>query len=296
MDFQQLLQEHGVHCESEGRYSRNGWINFRCPWCRGGKDPNKLYCGYSLAYNSINCWRCGKHSTSATLGALLGLSYHDALELSKDLAPNRAIRLRDEDGEFRQLILPKNVGPLKRAHRDYLRVRGFDPREIESRWNVRGIGEDTRFPWRLFIPIEFRGQCVSWTTRHVTDSPQLRYISASATEEKMPHKKILYGEDFVQDKSAIAVVEGSTDNWAFGPGWGVSLMGTGFTNSQIRRISKYPKRLIVFDPEPEAQVRANLLCEALKCKEGRTFNCLLETGDPASCKKREINQIKKLLK
>src|SRR5581483_4434906 len=109
------------------------------------------------------------------------------------------------------LVLPAGVSDLLKPHRDYLLGRGFSPKQIEDLqrlWGLAGIGVAGRLSWRLFIPIYYRGEMVSWTTRSLRDTG-LRYIRARPEEEKYRAHTLLYGHDLVRD--TIIVVEGPFD-------------------------------------------------------------------------------------
>lgn len=190
----------------------------------------------------------------------------------------------------RSVALPRGRGKLLRAHRDYIRSRNLNPKTIVKLWGVEGIGMAPRLSWRIFIPIHFGNQIVSWTTRSIGKGGR-RYWSASEEEEAIPHKTILYGEQYV--RHSIVIVEGPLDVWAIGPGT-VGTCGTGWSKEQLARASKYPIRAICFDAESEAQKRAERLCRELSVFPGETFNILLETGDdPSSAKKKEVQSIRR---
>lgn len=289
--FAGILRQNGVKHETEGRYCRPGWVQFQCPFCYGGKDPNKLYCGYNIHYGYVNCWRCGSHSAQKTLASLLSISYKQAggLLLALDVE-RRLAEPQEERGGI--LVLPKGRGKLVSAHRRYLRERGFSWREVEKLWGVQGLTLHKRLPWRLFIPIHYHGRVVSWTTRRLSNK-EPRYVSASIEEEAIHHKTLLYGEDYVRGNSII-VHEGPTDVWKTGPG-ACGLLGTGFTRAQINKLSRYAKRIICLDNSIEAQMRARKLCNLLEPFPGETINVILDAPDPGSAPAKEIKRLRRLL-
>ncbi len=187
------------------------------------------------------------------------------------------------------LVLPKGIGDLLRPHRDYLRGRGFKVKTLEKLWGLRGIGVASRLSWRIWIPIHFQGEIVSWTTRGLHDEGT-RYVSASVEEESLNHKEILYGEDYC--RHSCIVHEGLTDVWATGPG-ATATFGTSFTRAQVLRISRFPIRAICFDNEPDAQHRAEDLCDQLMHFHGETFNVVLDAKDAGSSKKKELKELRR---
>ena len=148
-----------------------------------------------------------------------------------------------------------------------------------------------RLPWRLFIPFHIHGEVVSWTTRSIGQNG-LRYVSASSDQEKVNHKSILYGEDFC--RHAVIVHEGPFDVWRTGPG-AVATCGTGFSRSQLLRLSNYPVRVICFDNEKQAQQRATELCDLLEPFPGETIQVTLDAKDAAEASDKEINQLRRFL-
>jgi hypothetical protein len=204
-------------------------------------------------------------------------------------------QVREERRLWGKLEVPTGIlDYLPKVHRQYLIKRGFNPNEIGTLWGVTGIGIHPDLAWRLFIPIYYKGDIVSWTTRLITDTTnEIRYRSAKETQERIPHKQLLYGEDYV--RTSVIVHEGPTDVWKTGPG-AVCTFGTGYKQTQITRLIKYPKRVICFDNEPTAQQRAKKLMNDLSCFPGETCNVLLDAKDAGSATEHEIKQLRKLLK
>jgi predicted RNA-binding protein YlxR (DUF448 family) len=255
-----------------------GWIQLDCPNC------GRPYLGFNLGSNYMNCWSCGHLDLVQTVALLIRRPAKECRKLLGDLAKER-IKQTDLPGK---LVLPK-VRSLHRAHRDYLERRGFDPEEIIRLWSILGIGLGGRLAWRIFIPITLGGQVMSWTTRSISDTHPSRYISAGKSEEAVPHKTLLYGEDYC--RHAIIVHEGPLDVWATGPG-AVATCGTAYSRAQLLRIAKYPTRVICFDNERDAQKRAKKICRELGCFEGSTYNVVLSGKDAASSPKEEIKQLR----
>lgn len=285
MKFEEALNALGVQQAHEGHHhTRAGWINFDCPFC--GRGSHKYHMGYNKWAAYVNCWRCGPHKIIDTL-VELGMPWRDAREVYHGLERD----YKYEKPKRGTLKLPKHEKTLLPRHIRYLAHRGFDPNRVTRLWDLRGIGINARLPWRILIPIYFRSEIVSWTTRAVGSG--LRYISASAEEESINHKELLYGEDFLSH--SVIVHEGPLDVWATGPG-AVALCGTSYTTSQLGRLSRYPKRIVCFDSEPDAQKRAKRLCDDLEVFPGDTINVVLESGkDAAEADPDELKQLRKLL-
>ncbi len=283
MKIQDLLSSLNVEfAEAGNHHCRPGWLQLgTCPFCQGGN----FQLGYHLGLGYFNCWRCGAHRTIETL-TKLGLPFQEAKEFYES---GRSLQVPEEKKRV-GLKEPRGRGPLNSPHKLYLMGRGFDPEEIASVWKVEGIGLTPRLAWRIYIPIIARGQRVSWTTRAIGEVQQ-RYISASAQEEAINHKELVYGIDFCLH--SILIVEGPTDAWRIGPGAG-ALFGTAFSSAQVRRLIKIPHRYVCFDSAPEAQKRARELASQLASFPGETQNIQIDAKDPGSASPKEISLLRKI--
>lgn len=147
--FDDVLRDLRIPFQTEGSYCRPGWIQFQCPFCHGGRDPNKPYAGFNIAFQYVHCWRCGPHPVIETVQRLGELNWREAKDLVGDLESQRKQKIAHSG----TLKLPKGLYPLQPAHRRYLKGREFSPAEIERLWHVQGIGIASRLSWRIWIPI-----------------------------------------------------------------------------------------------------------------------------------------------
>ncbi len=270
MNFEQILIDLNTPVAPEShRHSRSGWVQFDCPFC--GKSTFKYHMGYNRAGRYVNCWRCGRHDLATTLLHLGCKSLSQAKTYVGQLPIERSLQRRLGGGTLK---LPK-YGKLEKAHKKYLKKRNFRPKELERLWGIGGIGISARLGWRVFIPIYLGGQVVSYTTRSIADVKS-KYITATPEESIIHPKHVLYGEDYVRD--TVVICEGPLDVWAFGPG-AVATFGTGWSEQQMMRLTSYRRRIVLFDPEPEAQQRARKLISALEPYRGFTANALLDSDN-----------------
>jgi len=286
MKFKDILQEYNIPIAPAGHHhAREGWIQIDCPYC--GRDSQGWHMGYSIEGNFVNCWRCGSHRLINTVMEITGLSYREVKKLLDDLETEHFER----EKPLGKLVLPTGIKDLHSAHKKYLYNRGFKWRKLVHVWKIFGIGIAPRLSWRIFIPIHYHGEVVSWTTRSISNNLKIvRYISAGENEEAMPHKELLYGEDFA--RHAVIVVEGIFDVWRIGPG-AVATFGSGYSQEQLELIAKYPTRAICFDSEPEAQKRARKLVNDLSVFPGDTYNVILDKKDAAEESKENIKRLRK---
>lgn len=283
----QILTKLGVEFVRGGhKHSRPGWLQIKwCPFC----NSDRFHLGWNLAHHYTYCWRCRYHHAVATLRAL---GARNAKDLFKELKKDHV----DEPIEKKErlgLKEPPFLGPLLPAHEDYLEQRGFDVDEIEAVWKIKGLGIAPRLRWRIYIPIFEAGRQVSWTTRAIGDKVEQRYVSASADEESVNHKEVVYGLDYCTQ--SVVVVEGPTDAWAVGPGAG-ALFGTAFSTAQVRKLARIPYRFVCFDSSTDAQRNALQLVHQLSCLPGVTHNVILDAKDPGSAPPREIEALRRAAK
>lgn len=289
MNFQQILEKYNVEFKTIGQHhhAREGWIQFDCPFC--GPNSRKYHAGYSIDGNYCNCWKCSNHGLVNTLMALIDEPYSVCSNLLNTIDRPRSRHVQRDEWRGR-LQIPLGVDALQEPHKRYLACRGFDPEQIALFWGVQGIGLAKDLSWRLWIPVHYQGDIVSWTTRTIGQKGK-RYISASPDQEKRSLKSLLYGADYARHTAIVC--EGPTDVWRLGPG-AIATLGLSYSMGQLIRISEYPIRVICFDNEKEAQKRARKLAADLSICPGETYVLRLESGgDVADADSGEVNEIRK---
>jgi hypothetical protein len=283
--IQDVLKELNIPIAPETHHHTSpGWINIDCPWCT--KNTHRYRLGINLAGNYASCWACGSKLLGEVIHEITELPWNKIKDLLRGVERQVLPNLPKARGK---LVVPLGIGELLPCHCNYLERRGFNKDNLERLWKVKGIGLHNRLAWRIFIPIVFQGEVVSWTTRSVSDEGQ-RYWSAKQEEEVFPHKDLLYGEDYV--RHTIIVHEGPTDVWRTGPG-AVATLGTSYSRAQIRRMANHAVRVVCFDSEPMAQRRATHLCDLLDTFPGSTYNVVLSGKDAASSPLDEIQELRK---
>lgn len=281
--MEELLTELEIPYHIQGRDTRAGWLQCTCPQCGGLK-----YLGINIVGNYPHCWRCGPLKIAPVLQQLSNKSWRVVLELLNRLD---RLPLPEIDIPKGKLVLPQGLGPLQPIHKHYLKERGLNPDELETKWGIRGIGLGTDLSWRIWIPIILHGKLVSWTTRAVGNTPT-RYISAKRQEETIHHKYLLFGGDAI--RHVAVVVEGPIDAMRIGFG-AVCTFGIAYTHEQMERIAKIPVRIIAFDSEPKAQESARRLCKELSLFPGSTTNIVLNSKDPGCATETELELLRSYL-
>ncbi len=177
-----------------------------------------------------------------------------------------------------RLQLPLGTHKMEARHREYLRRRGFDPEELEQKYNLLGTGPAGHLPHRIVVPVFHRGRMVSWQARDITGTAELRYISAGKDKEEVHHKDILYNLDNCRGRAVLAV-EGITDVWRLGDDC-CATFGTKVRFAQVRLLAEFDRVFFVYDGETVAQAQARRLCRMLSGMGVQAENILLGGGDP----------------
>ena len=247
--------------------------------------------GYCVAFPKFNCWRCGKKRIQETIQALTGQSPAQVRDICQQLPRSKEPASVLRAGGV--LKLPAGIGPLQACHRRYIKGRKHSVSDLETLWGVQGIGlEGLQYKWRLFLPFVYRDKTVSWTTRSIgnVDESQ-RYRTAQRDQEVYFHKHLLYGLDYV--RHTTIVVEGIFDVWRIGPG-ATALLGTRWSNEQLMQLARIPVRYICLDQGAErySQKLVNELCAL----PGKTHQIFLDSKDPDSATKSELQLLRNLLR
>lgn len=285
-----VLAELGIEYVSHGEHhhTSQNFVNCDCPWCSPGSRKYRLGIPLNSRYTAV-CWTCSKHPLAESLSMLSGRPLRDVYALLGQIPKNYALTEKPRG----KLVIPKGVGPMQDCHRLYLKRRNIDPDRAEKLFGVQGIGFAVKLGWRLFLPVNLDGKPASWTTRTIRSGGDFKYVSAKPEEEAYPHKQLLYGEELV--RGTVIVHEGPLDVLRTGPG-AVAIFGVNFSSAQVRRIAKYPTRVIALDTDSAGRTAADRLCAELSCFAGRTIKVELEAHDAGDASDREIRLLRRMLR
>ena len=283
----EFLDAHGIEWSKTHAHSRQGWTQVFCPRC----GSENFHCGIKDDLSRASCYKCGGFNVSSLLRLLTDANWQDI----KQLVGDRVFIARDSVSESQGVYTPptnlKEITEIPAVH-DYVRSRGFDPAYLSQIWNCKATGPISTYPFRLFIPIYLGRKAVSWTARAACGQEQ-RYQTAKANEKTYDEKKLLFGNQFT--KESCVVCEGGFDVFRIGKG-AVATLGVSVTTHQVNLIADYYRRTIVFDNEPNAQLRARALAEQLSVFPGETFVVQIDAKDPAEAPQSEIDALRKFAK
>lgn len=308
-DILQLYQDYNVDCKTEGhKHCRPGWVNTPCPFCISEPGHEGYHLGATLDGSIFYCWRCGIHSPSKVISALLKIPERNAKSLLHQylggvhLAPEVKRKVRSKAHKW-----PNDTGPLQPQHIRYLEKRKFDPEKLVTLWNLQGTGPNSfltsgekdairiNYSHRILAPIYWEGQEVTYQCRDITNKHPLRYLACPEDREIIKHKHILYGKQDKWKDTGICV-EGITDVWRIGE-VATCTFGIKYTPQQLRVLAQSFKRIFVwFDDEPQAIANAKMLCADLEFR-GVDAEIITTKGDPGDTEQSEVDYIvKQLLK
>lgn len=271
IDIPKILHDFQVPTNGEKR----GYTIIHCPWC----GDTSWHGGLHQQKQKFTCWKCKRKPLSTTLQYLTGMPWQQLKEHyrgeSELISEEQTIERPDT------LIFPEELTPLTREQRQYLLSRDFDTVEIIDTWDVRGTTHIGMYSFRIFIPIYFNNNLISYTCRDWTGLSSMRYFSCDKVDEVICHKDILYGIDKCTERIGV-IVEGPTDVWRLGPG-SCATFGTGYTLSQLLLIrERFDKVFIVYDPEAEAQKQALKMGSELSGMGVEVENIVIAKKDPGS--------------
>lgn len=273
IDIRVLYEEHGIPTAPDfNKHAREGWVNTHCPFCEGSRD---FHLGYNVHEGYFYCWRCGWKPDIEALAGVLG---RDRREIRSLIAPNIVRQGTSFDAGSTQTptraqaYIPPYLRPIYGKLDAFLKGRNFNPKEIEQNWGVMGMDQTAPlgWRWRIFIPVEFNGKLVSYTTRSITNRPD-KYKACPKADEAVHHKSILYGMDKALRQAPAGesgrngivglvgiVVEGVMDAWRIGPG-AVALFGAQASPGQRALLRKFSKLFIMLDGDEAGRKGAEKL-------------------------------------
>ena len=289
-DFERFCMDNGVEIASPShKHSRPNWIQIECPFCTGNQG---YHLGYNLQSGYFNCWRCGGKHINTVLYTLTGSNKAQIKDLKGTYTVSHLL-LPDKINitpSALKCVLPKESAKLNKAHKKYLESRNFNPTEVERVWGLKGTSFTGSYKFRIIAPIMFQNQLCSYQGRDYTGKSKLRYKACEQKNEKIQHQKLVYGFDLVPNVD-IVIVEGVTDAWRLGAG-AVSTFGIDYTSSQVKLLSQFRNKYILFDDDPQAIRQAYKLANELSAFEGNVEIVTVENyQDPGSYPQSFANQI-----
>jgi hypothetical protein len=227
---EQFLSDHHIDYTTTGKHARAGWVQIRCPACSGHAG---WHGGINVEGSFYNCWRCGYHWMPKIISILLNVSIPQAKQLISRYSTKEGQRYRARKKDQirpNELDSPPLLPHMADSHKDYLSARNFNPDHLQRVWGIKSTGYTGFYKHRIFIPVCFEWNVVSFQCLSPHRNPP--YLGCSEQKEIIPHKHLVYGFDYAVEKAKCVLVEGVTDVWRLGAG-AVACFGTGWTQEQI---------------------------------------------------------------
>lgn len=188
------------------------------------------------------------------------------------------------------------MGPLAPQHIKYLRSRNFDPDKLTKLWDLTGTQHlSGEWSWRVIIPVKTAsGQVIAYQGRSISPTAKPKYKMSRDEDILEEPQGLLYGLQWATGDDII-IVEGATGVWRLGPGT-LATFGIDWKLPQANKLRKYKRRFILFDPEPQAQKRAQELAEWLSYFPGTTEILTGFDTDPGDFTEKQAEEIRQELK
>lgn len=296
-DFIRFCADYNI----ETRNDIDGWIQIECPIC-GHSGTRGFKGGFNIAGGYYNCWACGGHSIKEVIKELLNISWKavdDILQNYKN--ESTIIKIKEIIKYAQNVTLP--FDELNKIGKTYVIKRNYSCSLIEKKYKVVGVPMIGQWAGRLIIPIFYNNKLVSYQGRSILSKERcnalniLRYKTLDRKLSVIDPKHILYNLDNCI-KKYCAVVEGAFDAWRIGDNCAATL-GTSTTPEQILLLTRrFEKIFLLFDPEKEAQERAEKLAVKINALKKNNPAEIIDTElghDPGDMTEKEISYLKKEL-
>lgn len=294
-NFPQFARDHRIDHLAEGghHHAGRGWIQTHCPQCTDGTHGYHL--GWSLNHGNMNCWRCGPVRVRAYVQRALGVSEGQVYRILRKYSDGRrGGGVATPPARTRKVKPPPGLEPLHKAHRQYLRGRGFHVSTLVEDWELQGTTYlSGSWNWRIVFPIYNEEEQIAAYLGRSIGNIKTKYKMTEKEKCLEDPRRFLYGIHKAWGDTVI-IVEGPTDVWKLGAGT-VATLGVNWVTHQSNRLRKYNRKFILFDNEPQAQKRADNLANHLSLFSGEVEVVTIEQGDPGNLTRREARKLKKEL-
>lgn len=289
-DILSFCRNYGIPYAMQGKNIGPGWLGMNCPFHR----DEAYHLGFNIAGAYFYCWKCGGHSVHRIIKGYLRCSDFEAQTIEDEYGTRNSLLagLNKRTPQADTLVMPGEE--LSKLYRKYLIKRGLDPDEIIEKYHVKAGGIVGGWKYRLMIPVYENGTLMTYQGRDITGNTDLRYKTLSIEESVDNPKHLLYNIDNTK-KDAVIVCEGVVDVWKIGDG-SVATLGTSTTEEQVRKLNKFGKVYILFDPEENAQKRAKKLGERVAAMGTEVE--IIDTGldhDPGDMTPKEVETLRREL-
>ena len=287
-DISGYLSSKGILYTTEGKNVSAGWLGTRCVFC--GDKSNHL--GINLQSFNFSCFKCGE--TGSILKFVAAVENTDWSQVRKIVAEFSSQEFKThkrlDQEPIRQFKAPTIEMGLSKLAQHYLRTkRNFPYKMLVRKYGIGSFDPVSFFRFRIYIPVYFNGQLVTFTTRAYLDRIQPKYLHCPKRTSSLFAKETLYNIDNAKDGTAV-VVEGPIDAWRIGNG-AVATFGVIYTQKQVKLLRERFKRVFIMY-DADAQDQAWKLADELSTFNMEVNVVTLKIGDPGSMTATEAREIR----
>jgi hypothetical protein len=285
-DVVSYLQSRNIPYASSGDNVSSGWIGINCLFCIDHSD----HLGINLHTKAFNCYKCGETGSALKLvKAVEGISSTAEAFRVMEQFVGGAFVPRERHYQSKVIFPIGSSKNFPMMHSEFLRGRGYDPKEVIKKYDLLACGPIGQFKHRIIIPIFANKRIQSFVGRDVTRKSSSPYVNSSENVSVKDAKHCLYNIDNVLG-SAVIVVEGIFDAWRIGDG-AVATFGTRYTHEQLLLLRGMKRVFIMFDSDaiPLAYKMAHDLSSLVKNIEVLE----LDEGDPDKMSESEVKSLRK---
>jgi len=293
IDITELLDELDIDYTENGKNVSDGWIGVRCPFC----DDLSNHLGIRKDSGVITCWKCGETGTIIKYLAEELHSYKNAITVIKKAVPKKLkLKVKEEKEHAISVKLPEYTldRPLL-SHINYLEKRGYNPKELTEKYNLKFVGNIPESKWRnrIIVPIYYRRRLITFTSIDVL-SEKSNYMHLSDKKSVVGIKEHLYGLEYAQGHDVVGIVEGLFDKFRIGDG-SVTSFGTRVTEKQKKQLRQFRKLIILFDGDMAGRTGAYTLAKDMSPFMEVIIGYLPAGLDPDKLDEKDIKTIKEML-
>jgi DNA primase len=287
-DIAGYLSSRGITYQTEGKNISAGWLGTQCKFC----NDQSNHLGINLQSFNFSCFKCGETgSILKFVAAIEGTSWSQVRQIVAEFSSQEFKTHKRLDQEPARHFKAPTIAPLSTGAKKYLREeRGFPYKMLQRKYGIGCFAPTSIYRFRLFIPVYFNGQLVTFTTRSYNEKVTPKYLHCPKRTSSLFVKETLYNLDNAKDGTAI-VVEGPFDAWRIGDG-AVATFGVIYTQKQIKLLRERFKRVFIMY-DADAQEQAWKLAESLSTFNMEVNVVTLKIGDPGSMTATEAREIRR---
>lgn len=273
-DAVRFCKDHNVPYALEGKNVGNGYVGINDPFAL---HDSTFHGAFNPIKGTFTSWKTGSHTLVDVICALIGVNRKKAYEIIKQYD---SVTLYEEKLNKKPFKISESRP--SQTHKDFIESRGFNPNILIQKYDIRADN------FNLVFPVYYYHKIVSYQERDI----RYKFYKSCPTETAIiNYKDILYNLDNCK-KNYVVVVEGLFDVFRMGDNC-CGTFGISYTKKQVALLANlFTHVIIMFDPEPEAQKKAQTmgsLLEMMGVEVGieQNYCTYMEAKDPGELTDRQ---------